>query len=140
MYEYVFKSFSHSVLYAKCTYIESGDLSESGNLCARKCTRNVLHSTFLPLLLFSISFPFLFRVPLHAQALLYHFSIITLLLNATNLFFIRQIKMGKELIKIVAERDNLKQKWGIIIQVRTIIFAVYDFHFKSTVSRSKRNL
>ena len=51
----------------KCTYKKSGNLSESGNLCARKCARNVLHPTFLPLLLFSTSFPFLFRVPLHAQ-------------------------------------------------------------------------
>ncbi len=25
-------------------------------------------------------------------------------------------KMGKELIKIVVERDNLNQKWGIVIQ------------------------
>jgi hypothetical protein len=31
-------------------------------------------------------------------------------------------KMGKELIKIEMERENLQQKWGITVQAQTHIF------------------
>ena len=69
---YVFKANS------KCTWIKSGNLSYSGNLCARKCTRKALPSTFLPSLLFSTSFLLLFSVPSDlssVQALFYNHSI-----------------------------------------------------------------
>ena len=98
-------------LYAKFYYIESWNLSQSGNLWTRKCTCKILPSIFLLSFFFSIFFPFLFYVHSHVQALIYHYSIITLCIQHT--YSIRIFKSGAPLYSIHTNTHILYEFLGV---------------------------